>query len=151
MKNILVALSILALCSSCKQEKETEQGDNFKDLDKLIGTWKMVYAEIREKDSVEVKDLEISDFIKIINETHFAFFNQDHNNEALFYGGGGTYRLEENHYTEKLNFTGVEGLRGHDFSFTLEMNGDTLVQYGLEEVEELNIKRRIMEKYVRVE
>ena len=51
----------------------------------------MVYGEIREGDSVKVKDLSKTHFIKIINEDHFAFFNQIENEEEGYYSGAGTY------------------------------------------------------------
>ena len=33
----------------------------------IEGSWKLVYAHIEENDSIQVKDLDKSDFIKIIN------------------------------------------------------------------------------------
>jgi len=37
----------------------------------------MVYAEIIENDSLKLKDLSNTSFIKIINKSHFSFFNQE--------------------------------------------------------------------------
>lgn len=91
-----------------------------------------------------------SDFIKIISKDYFAFFNQDHANSDNFYGGGGTYTLEGNTYTETLQYSAVDAVRGHKFPFTIEIKGDTLIQYGLEEIKEANIKRYIVEKYVKI-
>ena len=110
----------------------------------------MIYGDIRENDSTVVKDLSNTNFIKIINKSHFAFFNQNPNDAGAFYGGGGTYKLEGNKYTETLSYTSVDAVRNHKFPFTIEINGDTLIQFGLEEVKEANMKRHITEKYLRI-
>ncbi len=133
--------------SSCK--KSTGDTENL-NANKIIGTWKLVYGEIREGDSLEIKDLSNTKFIKIINEDHFAFFNQIENEEEGFYGGGGSYSLKGEDYTEKLDYISLTTLRGQEFNFTVEFKGDTLIQYGLEEVKEANIKRHIVEKYIKL-
>ena len=138
---------MLVFYSCCNENPGTidnAEGNN------LIGTWKLIYGEIQENDSIDIKDVTKSDFIKIINSTHFAFFNQEHGNEEGFYGGAGSYKLEGNQYTETLDFFGAEVYRGQSFEFTIEIKGDTLIQSGLEEVKEANIKRYITEKYIRV-
>lgn len=150
MKNIFVLLTVVFVIIACQQKKETTKVLEAKPVNKIIGTWKMVYADIKENDSLQIKDLTKSDFIKIINESHFAFFNQDHSDAALFYGGGGTYKLENDSYTEKLQYTSVNEVRDHEFPFTIEIKNDTLIQYGLEEIKEANIKRYIVEKYIRI-
>ena len=132
------------------KERNNEKCARAEPINKIIGTWKMVYADIKENDSLQIKDLTKSKFIKIINETHFAFFNQNFTDATLFYGGGGTYKLENDSYIEKLQFTSVNEVRDHEFPFTIEIKNDTLIQYGLEEVKEANIKRYIVEKYIRI-
>ena len=75
---LLIILTLIAV--SCKTEsKPTEQSIEKEVLEssQIEGTWKMTYAEIRENDSVQVKDLSSTDFIKILNKSHFAFFNPD--------------------------------------------------------------------------
>ena len=39
---------------------------------------------------------------------------------------------------------------GHSFNFTVTISNDTLIQKGIEKVENLGIDRLIIEKYVRV-
>ena len=151
MKNVLLVCSFIFVFLSCKEGKRIKEVIKLKSSNEILGTWKMVYAEIRENDSLQIKDLGTTDFIKIINETHFAFFNQNHNNADLFYGGGGTYQLKNDTYTEKLQFTGVDAIRDHDFSFTVEVRKDSLIQYGWEEIKEAHIKRHIVEKYIRID
>jgi len=150
MKFIILFFTLNFVFSSCQQKQQNPVSKNKTPENKIIGTWKMIYAEIKEKDSLQIKDMGKSDFVKIINATHFAFFNQDLENPAGFYGGGGTYKLQNNNYTETLNYTSIETIRGHNFPFTIEIKGDTLIQFGLEEIKEANIKRYIVEKYIRV-
>lgn len=148
MKNYIALLVVILLVISCNIKKESVEIVAAKK--EIEGSWKLIYGEVKENDSVQVKDLSNSDFIKIINETHFAFFNQPKGTSEGFYGGGGTYTLEGDVYIEKLNYVSVDDVRGHVFPFTIEIKEDTLIQYGLEEVKEANIKRDIIEKYIRI-
>ena len=150
MKNVFILFTLVFVIIACQQKKEITKIVETKPVNKIIGTWKMVYADIKENDSLQIKDLTKSEFIKIINESHFAFFNQDHADATLFYGGGGTYTLENDSYTEKLQYTSADTVRDHEFPFTIEIKNDTLIQYGLEEIKEANIKRYIVEKYIRI-
>ena len=110
----------------------------------------MVYAKTIEGDSIKLKDLSNTTFIKIINKSHFAFFNQENNGTANFYGGAGTYTLKGDDYTETLNFTAVEAIKKHQFSFKIEIKGDTLIQSGIEKVEAAGMDRYIVEKYIKL-
>ena len=91
--------------------------------------------------------------IKVINETHFAFFNHDLNNgkkaDALFFGGGGKYTLKDSIYTEHLEYFNNRDWENNKFDFTLKVKNDTLIQKGIEKVEKLGVDRIIIEKYVR--
>lgn len=144
----LISLIILSFISiSCMEQKNSLESNT----NKLNGTWKLVYGEIRENDSIQIKNLKESNFIKIINNSHFAFFNLDKNNEEGFYGGAGTYTLDGDKYVEVLDYIKSKNIRGHSFPFTIEIKGDSLIQYGLEEIKEANIKRYIVEKYIKIE
>ena len=116
----------------------------------IEGTWKMIYAEMIENDSLKLKDLSNTTFIKIINNNHFSFFNQENDSNENFYGGAGTYTLEGSNYIETLNFTGVEAIKNHVFPFLIEIKGDTLIQSGIEKVEAAGIDRKIIEKYIKI-
>jgi hypothetical protein len=94
-------------------------------------------------------------FIKILNETHFAFLLHDlqqgkDSTSATYSAGGGTYDLDGNKYTEHLEYYSAREWEGHDFNFEIEINGDTLIQQGVEELSDQNIKRYNIEKYLRV-
>lgn len=150
MKSIFFVVILTLLFFSCKQEKMEDAKALVPNKNSIVGTWKLVYGEIREKDSLEVKDLSKSEFIKILNDTHFAFFNQNKKTSEGFYGGGGTYELKGTDYIETLDFIETESYRGHRFPFTVEIKGDSLIQFGTEEIKEANIKRYIIEKYIRL-
>lgn len=147
MKNTLIIALLLISFISCNKEVELVKSN---ETNKIVGSWKMVYGDTKEGDSITVKDLTNINFIKIINNHHFAFFNQNENSDEGFYGGGGTYTLSGNKYIEKLDYISLKSIRGHEFAFTIEFKGDTLIQHGLEEVKEANINRYIVEKYIRI-
>lgn len=147
-RTALAITIVVGLCTgSCSKDvKEQEQSGST-----LEGTWKMTYAEIRENDSVQVKDLSSTDFIKIINQSHFAFFNQERDTQENFTAGAGTYTFDGSEYIENLDFINFMDYRGHTFSFQVEIKGDSLIQQGHEKIEASGIDRYILEKYVRIE
>ena len=94
-------------------------------------------------------------FIKIINNSHFAFLMHDLNKEkdslsGEFSAGGGKYILNGNSYTERLEYCNAREWEDHDFTFTVTINGDTLIQSGVEKIEAEGINRINTEKYIRV-
>ena len=93
---ILVLILVVSACNSNKEQNAIE------------GTWRLVSATSTEKDSTFSTFNPKNKMIKIINASHFAFFNHDLNNgkdstTAAFSGGGGTYTLKDSVYKEKLN------------------------------------------------
>lgn len=92
-------------------------------------------------------------FIKIINETHFAFLQHDLNkgkDSAVFVSGGGRYTLRDSLYTEHLEYCSARDWEGNDFTFTVAIAGDTLLQSGVEKVVSSGVDRINVEKYVKV-
>lgn len=122
----------------------------------LVGTWKLVRGTLIEKGDTTVTDyLQNTSFIKIINDTHFAFLQHDLRNgkdsaAAVFVAGGGRYSLKDNTYTEHLEYCNAREWEGHDFSFTVTIKGDTLTQSGIEKVESAGVNRQNIETYIRV-
>ena len=84
MKKISMVLLILSFIS-CSKQKENLVNPEVSAANNIIGTWKLVYGEVKENDSVSVRDISKSDFIKIINETHFSYFNQGYQEPRNFY------------------------------------------------------------------
>lgn len=56
------------------------------------------------------------------------------------YGGTGTYTLKNDKYTEILQYTSIE----------VKIKGDTLIQYGIYNVEAKGINRKIVKKYIKL-
>lgn len=150
MKKILLAAMSAMMLVSCSTRNSDNSDALFEEHSNIEGTWKLVYAETRDQDSVEVRDITTTDFIKIINKTHFAFLSQDRSDASRSYGGGGTYTYNGDQYIEKLEFTALESYKNKSFPFTLKIEGDSLTQYGTEEIKEENIKKYIVEKYIKI-
>ncbi|HUR11687.1 MAG TPA: hypothetical protein VM012_09985 [Flavitalea sp.] len=140
---------LLALLS-CR----TETRQNASQLS-INGTWKLQTGTLIEKGDTTVTDYtkKIS-FIKIINDTHFAFLQHDLSNGkdsgAVYSSGGGSYILKDSTYTEHLEYCSAREWEGHDFTFTVTLSNDTLIQRGEEKVESAGVNRLNIEKYVRV-
>ena len=150
MKKLVFKLFVIVLIASCQDRVDQNTNPEPKQEFSVEGSWKMIYAEVKESDSTQVKDLSQTDFIKIINKSHFAFFNQNRLTGEDFFAGGGSYSLTGNEYTEKLDFIDSQDYRGHEFSFEVEIKGDTLIHKGMEVIEEAQIERHILERYIRI-
>ncbi|HMI01939.1 MAG TPA: lipocalin family protein [Pedobacter sp.] len=143
------SIAILTL-ASCNQTK-TNTG---KDPLSITGTWKLVSSQaITKGDTVNTTPQNNVEMIKIINDTHFAFFQHDLNKgkdtTALYSSGSGTYTLEGDSYTEHLEYCIAREWEGHEFKFTVTLKKDTLIQRGIEKIENLNVNREITEIYIR--
>lgn len=120
----------------------------------LIGTWRLQSGTLIEKGDTTVVDYtkDIS-FIKIINETHFAFLQHDQmfgrDSSAVFVAGGGSYSLMGNVYKERLEYCSAREWEGNEFTFEIDVHQDTLIQRGLEKIDSLNIERLNIEVYVK--
>jgi hypothetical protein len=120
----------------------------------LVGTWRLLTGTLIEKGDTVVTDYtQKVSFIKIINDTHFAFLHHDlkrgKDAAAVFSAGGGSYTLQQNRYTERLEYCSDSAWEGHDFTFTVVVSNDTLTQTGVEKVESAGVNRINIEKYVR--
>jgi hypothetical protein len=153
MKKILLVLSIPMMLMSCTEQspKEVVKAD----VPAVQGTWRLLTGTLIEKGDTVVTDYTRTlSFIKIINETHFAFLKHDVNggkdSTASFGAGGGSYKLVGDKYTEHLEYCNDRAWEGHDFAFTLTVSNDTLVQSGVEKIEAEGIERYNIEKYIRI-
>ena len=144
----LVMISSLLL--SCGNN--SHQGKTSADLQ---GTWQLISGTIIENGDTTTTDYtNINPMIKIINGTHFAFLNHDllkgKDSTALFTAGGGRYELNGDQYTEHLEYCSDRAWEGNDFQFTVKIQNDTLTQRGIEKIENLEMNRLNIEKYIRV-
>lgn len=151
MKNkpgfIAIAM-ILFSCSSMQNETKPSRKS-------IEGTWKLLTGTLIEKGDTAVTDYtKDKEFIKIINEDHFAFLTHDLHKgkeaDSAFSCGGGHYNLNDTTYTEHLEYCNDRQWEGNDFSFTVTINNDTLTQKGIEKIDSLGVNRLNIERYVRM-
>lgn len=154
MKTIAQISAICLVLASCKTALDNQPVSNT--ALPIVGTWQLVSGTLIEKGDTTVtyytKDLS---FIKIINDTHFAFFKHDvkkgKDTAAVFEAGGGRYSLtQDSVYTEHLEYCSAREWEGNDFTFNIIIKNDTLTQTGIEKVESAGVNRLNMEKYVRL-
>ena len=117
----------------------------------IQGTWKLLTGTLIEKGDTIVTDYTTDrSFIKIINDSHFAFLSHALRKDTTdFSAGGGSYTLTGNNYTEHLEYCNAKEWEGHDFTFTVTITNDTLIQSGVEKIEAQGIDRLNIEKYIR--
>ncbi|KPM47297.1 hypothetical protein [Jiulongibacter sediminis] len=146
---LLKAFSLFFIGIAVGCTKQTSQPE-------VQGTWQLQTGTLIENGDTTLTDYtKGQSFIKILNETHFAFLLHDlqqgkDSTSATYSAGGGTYDLDGNKYSEHLEYYSAREWEGHDFNFEIEINGDTLIQQGVEELPDQNIKRYNIEKYLRV-
>jgi hypothetical protein len=150
---IILTLAMFLFMLSCSDQNPVEPAQQ---KNELIGTWKLVEGIIIEKGDTTVTDYtKEKSIIKIINDTHFSFTLHDlakgkDSATAAFSAGAGSYTLEGNKYTERLEYCSAREWEGQDFHFTVSISKDTLVQTGEEKIESAGVSRLNTEKYVRV-
>ena len=153
MKNNILLLLITTTLLSCGQKKDDQKKSQ--SLVSIAGTWKLLTGTLIENNDTVVTDYtKNKSFIKIINDTHFAFLTHDldkgKDSTAMYTSGGGTYSLSDSIYTEHLEYCSARNWEGHDFSFTVTINNDTLTQSGIEKIDSIGVNRLNIEKYIRV-
>ena len=148
MKNVafLLFIILMAGCGGRISQQATPS---------IEGTWRLISGTLIEKGDTTITyyNKNVS-FIKILDKTHFAFLQHDLNkgkdSGAVFVSGGGRYSLKGYNYIEHLEYCSAREWEGNDFSFTISVKQDTLLQTGIEKVENLGINRVNIEKYVRL-
>ena len=146
----IVITTIFISCSA-----PTQNDQSAKTIIPLEGTWKLLSGTTIEKGVSTVTDYtKDREFIKIINDTHFAFLSHDLNkgkdSGAAFSAGGGRYSLADSLYTEHLEYCNDRQWEGNSFEFTVTISGDTLTQKGIEKIENIGVNRINIEMYQRV-
>ena len=151
MKKLLYLLSLTILVASCAKKSSSD----IKSLVPIQGTWKLISGTLIENGDTTVTGYTKNvSFIKIINETHFAFLQHDlskgKDSSAVFVAGGGHYTIADSIYTEHLEYCSDRVWEGNDFSFVVTVKKDTLLQRGIEKVKEAGVNRMNIEMYVRI-
>lgn len=150
---LLFLLIIATTIESCTTETKSDVAGKL--IIPIVGTWQLISGTLIEKGDTTVTDYtKNTSFIKIINETHFAFLQHDlkkgKDSAAVFVAGGGRYSLTDSLYKEHLEYCSARDWEGTDFSFTITLQNDTLIQRGVEIVESAGVNRVNIEKYKRV-
>jgi hypothetical protein len=152
MKLTVSFFAMIILFAACK-EKSSSEVTTTSTLP-IEGTWKLLSGTLIEKGDTTVTDYtKNSSFIKIINKDHFAFLSHDINapdSTKTFDAGGGSYSLKDSTYTEHLEYCKEREWEGHDFTFTITINNDTLTQRGIEKLDNAGVDRMNVERYVRI-
>jgi hypothetical protein len=122
---------------------------------RLNGTWQLLSGtEITKGVAVVTDYTKGQKMIKIVNDSYFAFLKHDlgspKDSSNHFDAGGGSYTLNGDQYIEHLDYYSDRNWEGKPFTFTVSIDKDTLVQRGIEKVENEGIEREIIEKYIRV-
>lgn len=152
MKIVFVLIVTTLISCIGKKDENTSKTSQIP----LVGTWQLITGTHIEKGDTVVTDYTKNiSFIKIINDTHFAFLQHDLSKgkdsaAAVFVAGGGSYSLNDSMYTERLEYCSAREWEGNDFSFNIEIKNDTLIQSGVEKVESAGVNRINIEKYTRV-
>ena len=152
VKIVLVFIGMVIMSCSVSSKKDEPQGEFSLPL---TGTWKLLSGTLIENGDTVITDYtQGRSFIKIINETHFAFtlhdLNKGQDSTAVFSSGAGRYEVKDSLYTEHLEYCTDRNWEGHDFTFTVSIQNDTLIQSGMEKIESEGIDRMNIEKYVRI-
>ncbi|MCG8583059.1 MAG: hypothetical protein MI866_24285 [Bacteroidales bacterium] len=154
MRIIFLVLVAGLLCAcNCNKQGKSDFPEQY------VGTWQLISSDYHSKDSVTSNMVDGQEMIKIITPTHFAFFLHDlhqgkDSSNVAYMSGGGTVSYEDDTYTENLDFCTARNWETHSFHFKLELKGDTLIQQGVEELEELGLGNEnllLIEKYIRTE
>ena len=153
MRIILLFLCAFATLCACKER--AADGRSKPAQYALAGSWRLISGTVMEKGDTTTTDYtKNTSFVKIINETHFAFLQHDlskgKDTGAVFAAGGGSYSLSGNQYTERLEYCSAREWEGNEFKFTVDIKNDTLIQQGIEKVESAGVNRVNTEKYVRL-
>lgn len=152
VKKIFLGLVVL-MYMACSRDPKTAKRAEL-ESSPIEGTWKLTSAvNIMNGDS-SVTDYSLDvEGIKIINRSHFAFFQHDlsmgKDSVPVYSSGGGKYLLEGDRYTEYLEYCNAREWENHKFEFTVEVNNDTLIQTGIEKIPSLDVDRVIIETYVK--
>ena len=148
----LLFILLPVLFTACESKMEVKLGNGTLPL---AGTWELISGTtIQGKDTAFTDYTKNRKFIKIINQTHFAFTGHDLNKgkdsaNAFYTSGAGTYSLVDSNYTEHLEYCSDRAWEGNDFSFTITIQNDTLTQTGVEKIEKIGVNRLNIERYKR--
>ena len=120
--SIFLIFAFLLSCTTNVQEKKNP----------IEGTWELVSSKWSSPDTTSTfPDTDYYRMIKMISRTHFVFVIQDTSVENSDGFGGGKYTLDGDKYTEHVEFLSDSELIGKSVTYTVKVEGDTLIQSGI--------------------
>ncbi len=153
MKPLITFVLFILILTGCESKNNSEKSEST--ANPMMGTWELVSGTtIQGRDTTVTDYSKNRKFLKIINNTHFAFVGHDlskgKDSLGFYTSGAGTYTLKDSVYTEHLQFCSDRAWEGNDFTFNVVLQHDSLTQTGIEKVEKLNVNRLNIESYVKV-
>ncbi|KQM75286.1 hypothetical protein ASE74_20950 [Pedobacter sp. Leaf216] len=145
--NIVMLLAVLTFASCANNDNSKKENPD------IQGTWQLFSATTIENGKSQTTDYSGDlKMIKMFNNTHFAFLRHSINpkDTSSFDAGGGTFTLNKDDYTERLEYYKDKNWEGKTFKFKLAVHQDTLIQKGIEKVEKAGVDRVIIEKYIKI-
>jgi hypothetical protein len=94
---------------------------SFAQRNSLVGTWKLVSSKTTMNDSTTVNENK-GETMKIITPTHFALLSKDADG-TLQYAGGGRVVMDNNSYTETVEYFSDKSMLNQKAVFTYKMEG----------------------------
>ena len=129
---------------------------------RLEGVWEFVSAKITSPDTT--MQIEPSNWTqtKVITKSHWVFVAQVPNRAKIsgarsdaelismartFFGGGGTYSLEGDTYTETVQYFSNPNYLSASLSWKIEIKGDQLIQSGTYPAKSIGLEEHDVELY----
>ena len=136
--SIFLVFVFLLSCTTIAQEKKNP----------IEGTWEMVSSKWSDPDTTNLWP--VTDYdrqIKKISRTHFVWISQDTSREGVYGFGGGKYTLDGDKYTEHIEIFYDPTWIGKSLTFTMKVEGDTLIQSGTVPLKKLGLADYDAETY----
>jgi len=119
----LLAVVVMGACHGGAPQTPQPKASPF------LGTWRFVSGRYTQPDgSLSVADSTQLQVIKVISAAHFAYVTQA--GTRFVRAGAGTYRFDAATYTEHLEHSSQDSMRGNDYSFAYRLDGDTWYHVG---------------------
>lgn len=121
--------SVTSFPLAAQENKQESAARSSAELRKaLLGTWVLTGAPGNTNEPQ--RDAEM----KFWGETHFAVTKRNSETGKVDYHHVGTYKLTGNEYAETVEFAigATEAHQGKTYHFTIEVNGDTYIQRGVD-------------------
>ena len=113
-----LAIIFLLVLSGCAGDQDSAAQQQTLPTCDLVGAWEPIALRFTDPDGT-VRDVEISDSpgIKILSESRWVYVEEGAGDQGPTTGGGGTYRVEGNTYTETVEYHGATSFVGEEIAF----------------------------------